>query len=213
MTCLRIQSVPASRQQGAVLFVALVFLILLTLIALTASGTSILQEKMTGGMRNRQLGLMGAESALRGGEAFFTTSSFSGQNPLPPCGPAAARVCAYRLQTGVLLPEVQSFRSSKASAPAVGGSPTYAHLLTGLAGDVETASLASQPEILVEDLGADVPPGLGQQHGIIDPEQQNSAWFYRVTARSEGGSGAVLRVAESIYSPGLNLANAGANTP
>ena len=40
------------RQQGAVLFVALVFLVLITLLGLTAASTSILQERMTGGMRN-----------------------------------------------------------------------------------------------------------------------------------------------------------------
>jgi len=59
------RGVPA-RQRGAVLFVALIFLILLTLLGLAASGNSILQERMTGGVRNRQLALMGAESGARG---------------------------------------------------------------------------------------------------------------------------------------------------
>jgi Tfp pilus assembly protein PilX len=58
-------------QQGAVLFVALVFLVLITLLGLTASSTSILQERMTGGLRNGQLGLMGAETAARGAEAWL----------------------------------------------------------------------------------------------------------------------------------------------
>ena len=53
---------PIRQQGGAVLFVALVFLILLTLLALTATGTSILQEKMTGNMRNAS-SLLGAEAA------------------------------------------------------------------------------------------------------------------------------------------------------
>ena len=204
----------ARRERGAVLFVALVFLILVTLLALTATSTSILQEKMTGGMRNRQLGLMGAESGLRGGEAFFSNAIFNGGNPLPPCGAAvneAARNCARRPQGGLLAADVQNFRSAKGVIAAPGGSPTYDHTLTALPGDAETASLYSQPMLMIEDLGANVPAGAGQQKGIIDPEQQNSAWFYRVTARSQGGSGAVLRVVESVYSPGLNLANAGAN--
>jgi type IV pilus assembly protein PilX len=213
----------ARRERGAVLFVALVFLILVTLLALTATSTSILQEKMTGGMRNRQLGLMGAESALRGGEAFFSKAIFNGGNPLPPCGAGSQMMlcsgsdpscnCARRPQpNGTLEPLVQSFRSTKGWVGTPSGAPVYEHDLTALSGDAETAALNSQPVYLIEDLGADVPPGLGQQKGIIDPEQQNSAWFYRVTSRSQGGSGAVVRVAESIYSPGLNLANAGANT-
>jgi type IV pilus assembly protein PilX len=206
-------------QRGAVLFVALVFLILMTLLALTATGTSILQEKMTGGMRNRQLGLMGAESALRGGEAFFTTANFSGSNPLPQCslGPTAGSACAYPPRanaSGVtaLDTAVQNFRTAGSWITAPGGTPTYVHGLTGLTGDSQTASLHSEPMLLLEDLGADVPAGFGRQAGIIDPEQQKSAWLYRITARSQGGSGAVIRVVESVYSPGLNLGNAGANT-
>ena len=38
-----------------------------------------------------------------------------------------------------------------------------------------------------------------------------SPTLYRITGRSQGGSGAVIRVAESVYSAGLNIGNAGAN--
>ena len=200
-------------QQGAVLFVALVFLILLTLLALTATSTSILQEKMTGGMRNRQLGLMGAESALRGGEAFFTTADFGGENPLPACGASAGGVCAYRPQNGISVPDAQKFRSSGGWITAPAGALPYARTLTALTGDAITASLHAQPQILIEDLGANVPSKKFRQTGIIDPESGNAAWIYRVTARSQGGSGAVVRVAESIFSPSKNLGNLGANTP
>lgn len=211
---MRSRPIPESRQQarGAVLFVALIFLILITLLALTATSTSILQEKMTGGMRNQQLGMMGAESALRGGEAFFTTANFSGSNPLPACGPSPTSACAYRPQGGVLDTAVQKFRSAQTWVAAIGGSPTYVQPLTGLTGSAQTANLAAQPLLAIEDMGADVPPALGKQTGAIDPQSQNSAWFYRITARSQGGTGAVIRVAESVYSPGLNLGNAGANT-
>jgi type IV pilus assembly protein PilX len=206
-----------------VLFVALVFLILITLLALTATGTSILQEKMTGGMRNRQLSLMGAESALRGGEAFFTTANFSGSNPLPQCSVGPSGVCAYPRRptfspaTGTastqIDPVIQNFRSSASWIAGPGGAPTYTHALTGLTGGgTETASLHAQPLFTIEDLGADVPGSNGRQSQWRDPASQKSAWLYRITARSQGGSGAVIRVVESVYSPGLNLGNAGANT-
>jgi len=64
-----------SRQRGAVLFVALVFLLLLTLLGVTASSTSILQERMTGGMRNAHLAGIGTESGLRGGEVDLWASA------------------------------------------------------------------------------------------------------------------------------------------
>jgi type IV pilus assembly protein PilX len=59
----------ASRQQrGVVLVVALIFLLLITVLAISASGTSLLQEKLVGGLRNSQLAEWSAESALRGAE-------------------------------------------------------------------------------------------------------------------------------------------------
>lgn len=201
-----------SRQHGAVLFVALVFLLLVTLLALTAIGTSILQEKMTGGMRNRQLGMMGAESGLRGTEAWLWTLSFSAQQPLPPCEINSVDTCVYRPAVdGTLRTDVQEFRTSKSWLPALRGAPGYSGTLTGLSGDSKTASLATQPVVLVEDLGPNVPPGAGSQSGLIDDERKGgpgTAWFYRITARSQGGSAAVLSANESVFST-VNLTNTG----
>ncbi|WP_395682631.1 PilX N-terminal domain-containing pilus assembly protein [Dokdonella sp.] len=212
------------RQQGAVLFVALVFLILITLLALTATGTSILQEKMTGGMRNRQLGLMGAESGLRGGEAFLLNLNFIGGNQLTQCPPdgAPTSTCAYVPQVddttarAGLDPAVQSFRTARSWVAPPGGAPTYPHTLTGQTGDLETASLHAEPVLVVEALGSDSAAGGGdggwQQTNAIDAEKSGvgSPILYRITSRSQGGSGAVLRVAESVYSA-MNLGAAGAN--
>ncbi len=103
------------QQRGAVLFVSLIFLILLTLLALTAASTSILQERMTGGMRNRQLSLIGAENGVRGGEAFLWGLSFVGAQPLPPCiDDTGSADCVYRpMPNGTLRASVQAFRTSK----------------------------------------------------------------------------------------------------
>ena len=211
------------RQRGAVLFVALVFLILITLLALTATGNSILQEKMTGGMRNRQLGLMGAETGTRGGEAFLLNLNYVGANQLTQCPPSGATsTCAYvpRADTGsgtqkiFLEPNVQTFRTSTswvASAP--GGAPAYPHPLTGLSGDLETASLHEEPLLLVEALGDDIGGAGFRQSEARDSARKGTGapTLYRITARSQGGSGAVVRVVESVYSAGLNIGNAGAN--
>jgi len=195
------------RQRGAVLFVALVFLILITLLALTAAGTSILQEKMTGGMRNRQLGLMGAETALRGGEAFLLNLDFIGSNKLTQCPPSGATsTCAYVPQLDAsqkvgLNPEVQAFRTSRTWIAAPGGAPSYLRPLTGLGGSLETASLHEEPVLMVEEIGSATGTGGFRQSEIIDAENRGagSRALYRITARSQGGSGAVLRVAESVY--------------
>ena len=41
-------------QRGAALLVSIVFLLLLTMLALSASSRSLLQERMAGGLRNAQ---------------------------------------------------------------------------------------------------------------------------------------------------------------
>ena len=206
-------------QQGAILFVALIFLILLTLLALTATSTSILQEKMTGGMRNRQLSLVGAESVARGGEASLWLLSYVGTQPLPPCIDDSASVnCVYRpTPSGLLEDNVQRFRSEKEWEPAtpLTGWFPYTYAMTGLAGSAETAELGEEPRIIIEDLGPDVPPGLGQQLGTRDRELGSLVGrkeWYRLTARSTGGSDAVVRVVESVYSA-IDLTNTGFNAP
>jgi type IV pilus assembly protein PilX len=220
---LPIQLPNARHQRGAVLFVALVFLILITLLALTATGTSILQEKMTGGMRNRQLGLMGAENGLRGGEAFLLNLDFIGGNQLTQCPPggASSDTCAYVPQADdasgsreiKLDPVVQTFRTSHSWVSAPGGAPAYPHTLTGLTGDLETASLHAEPVLLIEAVGDDVGAASFRQTQARDGTNKapGAPTLYRITSRSQGGSGAVIRVAESVYSAGLNIGNAGAN--
>lgn len=200
-----------ARPHGAVLFVALIFLVLLTLLALTASSTSILQERMTGGMRNRQLALMGSESALRDGEFSLWAAPTGEDSALPPCGFGlnTTEICQWTRINGEARPEVLAFRSSRTWDAAPAGSYEYAPALHGLTGDAETASLASQPQFLVEGLGLDMSGYEGmtgrmgsarlQEAGGTGPNPKRA--LYRVTSRSQGGSSAAaVRATESVYS-------------
>lgn len=213
----RLRPVHAITQRGAVLFVALVFLVLLTLLAITASSTSILQERMTGSMRNQQLGLMGAESGLRGGETTIWNLAYqsTGTLAMPPClGPSTNILCVYKIVRGTLLPAVQTFRTSKNWIdPASDGANAYGGAVTGLTGSNATASLSATPRFMIEDLGPDVPPGAGNRGGSNQQEKAGQAgshnWF-RITARSQGGSDATVRATESVFSA---LAPAAAGTP
>lgn len=56
------------RERGITLVVTLLFLLLLTILGVTAMNTSGLQEKMAGNLRDQDTALHAAESALRGGE-------------------------------------------------------------------------------------------------------------------------------------------------
>ena len=207
-----------TRQRGAVLFIALIMLVLITLLALTASSSSILQEKMVGGMRNQQLSSMGADSGLRGAESWLWNLDFSAAagQPLPPCIGSSSGTCVQRPRAdGTLKSSVQAFRTAHSwvAAPPVGGL-SYTHSLTGLTGTLKTASLATQPVVIIEDMGANVPPGSGNQAGAIDSELRSQAGksnFYRITSRSQGGSAAVVRVFESVFSSS-DLTNTGTQT-
>ncbi|GMV29409.1 MAG: hypothetical protein AMXMBFR59_15340 [Rhodanobacteraceae bacterium] len=217
ITFVRSHSLPVipQRQRGAVLFVALMFLILLTLLGIASSGSALLQERMTGGVRNRQLAMFGSESALRFGEAMVynapvTATYAQGGMAFPSCvGGAARQPCAWD-QAGVAMyntarEPVRLFRTSRDWV--TGGSMEYTPLLSGLSGAVETASISAQPRLLFEDLGLDTGGfgGAGRMGGAIAQEggtsEAPSRRVYRVTARSQGGNGeAAIRLTEVVYS-------------
>ena len=60
----RNQSSIATKQNGATLFTALIFLIMLALLGANAAKMSILEERMAGNSRNRDLAFQAAEAAL-----------------------------------------------------------------------------------------------------------------------------------------------------
>ncbi len=58
-------TVSFSRQRGAALFIALMFLIIMTVIGLSAANVGILQERMAGNVRETNEAFQAAESTLR----------------------------------------------------------------------------------------------------------------------------------------------------
>ncbi len=201
-------------QKGAVLFFALVILVIMSLIAVVAANSSILQERMIGGMRNQNLSFQGAESALRGAEAALWNISFNSQQPLPPCVGAGSDCVYLPLPSGLLSPVAQRFRTAKEWIdPASDGGRSYTAGLEGLGGADETAKLASAPRFIIENVGPDLPPGSGQQIGGVNPETTSlvgKRTYYRITARSQGGSDAAISVTESVFSA-MDLTNTGFN--
>ena len=60
-----------TRQRGAVLIVSLIFLLIVTLIAVGSMRDTILEEKMAGNTRDRNLAFQSAESGVREAEQFI----------------------------------------------------------------------------------------------------------------------------------------------
>ena len=73
---------PIQQQRGAVLIISLVLLLVLTIIGVTGMRTTILEEKMAGNLRDKNLAFQAAETALRDGEDLVSNlvaiSSFDG---------------------------------------------------------------------------------------------------------------------------------------
>jgi type IV pilus assembly protein PilX len=218
MTTTRLQPVFPRKAQGAVLFVALVFLILITLLALTAASTSVLQERMTGGMRNSQLGLMGSESSARGAEAWLWNLSNNSSKVNCGLNGGSTGFC-FKPQsdgTGGFSHNalVDQFRSATTwltyVAPGgTGGMGQYVASMTGLA---NAASLSKQPQYILEEIGLVLPAG-AQPNGQGGSTQRDSITCraagcqslisYRVTARSTGGSDASVRTTEVYFGAGV----------
>jgi type IV pilus assembly protein PilX len=61
-------ALPMNNQRGAILIIAMVMLLLLTIIGLSSMRGTSLQESMAGNMRDSSLAFQAAEAALRKGE-------------------------------------------------------------------------------------------------------------------------------------------------
>ena len=202
--------------RGAVLLVALIFLILMSLLAIGASSGSLLQQKMVGATRSSQLALMSGDAALRGAEwNVWSTATAVGKNLLCDAGSInAGSGCVKFDATSPLYATggaVATFRKGDNSWLALSGPKTY----TGPGGAGYTAAanvaatgspnVAANPQYIIEDLGLEKPPGAGSQHesGVTGTTQGGpgnvNVHIYRITARATGGTKSTVRVVESTF--------------
>ncbi len=196
----------SQKQRGAVLFIALVFLILLTLVAVAGSSTSMMQERMVGGLRNMQMATSGAESGLREAEAKLWNASATNQ---PIFSGASGANGAYAYSATSPNSNVATFRGSPSSSIPYGYSTYQTVDLTAVVG---TGKLASNPTYIIEDLGVDTPPGNANSKvqkgydGLPNTGALGGATnhIFRITARSAGGSSTTLRAVESTFSANAN---------
>ena len=152
-------------QRGAVLIASLLILLVLTLLAISAMRTSVLEERMAGNLRDRHLAFEAAESALRDGEAWL-----GAQVETP--------VVSADGTTGVWTaaapdPVTEETRDWWAEADAA----WWADNGTAVGG---LAGLADDPDYLVEELTF-VPDSLVRGYSAPGGER-----FYQITARGVG---------------------------
>jgi type IV pilus assembly protein PilX len=188
-----------ARRRGIVLVIALIFLLLLTLLASGAVGQAMLQQRMAGAQRSARQATLAAESTLRGAQwrlwqGAATAPLHCGSAPIADCqvfDPAQpnALVRAFRRQRGWVTEGATEYRGNDGHRDFT--------TLTGSGLDAPTrrsAVLARNPVYVIEDLG----PVEASPASSVGTRPH----AYRITARATGGNPNIVRVAETSFVAG-----------
>ncbi len=157
-------------QTGSALIVSLVMLLLMTLVGLAGMQTTIMQERMSANLHDRELALQAAETALRDAENMIMSS--------PPT--------SFNNENGF-------YEVNSDDRPDWGGGTKTSASTIEYSGTLD--GLASQPEYFVEDIASLQPAGTSLEVGVAIPPVA----FYRITARGVGGSPDAVVVLKSVF--------------
>jgi len=170
---------PARRQRGAVLITGLIFLVVLTLIAVSGASNVTLEERMAGSQRDAHLAFQSAESALRDGESWLG-ARLSRPVPEAPGSGCTAPCDVWQFEAQGDFPDAgakdhawwqANARAYSDAIPSVGTAPRYV---------LEERMFV--PDTLT--VGTGMPPG---------------RFFYRITARGTGGTDVANAQVQATY--------------
>lgn len=152
-----------SRQSGATLIISLLFLVLVTLLAMAGMRGTLLQERIAGNTQNRMLAFQAAEAALSAGENDLANSA---------------------------LPTGTGYYMIPGTSPAVGYGDLDWAGFSWSTNSVQLAAntlagVADQPRYVIERLTVG-PPSSGSQIHAIGFGPNHGSGYFRITARGEG---------------------------
>ncbi len=181
--------------RGFSLIVILVMAAVLSLLALGAMNSSIVQERMVGNARDRAVALQAAEAALRDAEADieanpdaaagFTEACADGLCIAPSDSPNAAQ-SAPRWQSIDWAASTRAYGSRTAAPPLLGPG---------------NAALAGQPRYFVERLPT-LPPAVGSSAcvgGGCGTAPTDRARAFRISVRASGIRASTVVMLQSVY--------------
>ena len=165
------------RQQGVALIVALIFLLLMNILAVTALGTTTLEERMASNMSDKNIAFQSAESALAAGEVWI-----GGQMNKPVFDPAVTT-------DGLHLPSLSAVQVWEETTGVWASTDVLSY--SGMQG------VTQQPSYIVEDLGS-IPDDKGS---LVLPTNYKSSGknLFRVTARGNGRTDTAVVMLQSVY--------------
>ncbi len=193
----RIQRLPR-RQRGVALFVALVFLVILTVIGVTALGNNSLQTRMAYGSSETNFAFQSADSVLVAGETWLANQTIK---PISSCTSVVVactdpvgiwtHVLPTPIVTGIQLSDENFWLGSgrKLGFSYVEGVTTPPQIANQIIAGTEDV-----PRYIIEDLGPDI------SGSLVQPGPQ--IYYYQVTARGFGAQATSRTVVQSVYAHG-----------
>lgn len=181
--------IPGSRlrQQGAVLFLALTLLLVMTMLILASVRGTVMQERMAASLFDRNVAFQVAEAALREAERWVLASP-----PKPPDGSCDGAGNCGKPDPGAT--PVWEVEANWATAHHADDGHGHAFQNAG--------TLAVPPQFIVELLADSVPEISVCESTSIDPDAPCFSGLgglrFRITARS-GDTGRAVVVLQSIY--------------
>jgi type IV pilus assembly protein PilX len=167
----------SSKQSGVVLFVALILLLILSLLGITAARMQTVEERMARNDHNREIGAQAAEAALRAAEAGLLNGTYT--NFVAGTG-------------GLYAPDLTQ------GSPLIGMDWTIAANTLPYPGPPLTnlPPPARTPKIVIENLNPVA--GAGQNIQVVGLNGPPPVTVFRVTAQGVGADGTSTTTVQSI---------------
>lgn len=179
-----------TRQKGASLIVGLIFLVILTMLGVTALQIAGVEERMTGNARDRSVAFQAAEAALRDAERDIKCVKIDGTpaTTLRTIGCISGMTGADASCTDGLCCNISSLVCVEPATPlylnsslSFSGTPSIKYGTYTAASDLSGIDTTRQPRYLIE------------------PFVKNSMNFYRITARGYGINANTVVTLQEVY--------------
>ena len=177
-------------QRGFVLVTSLIFLVVITLLAVSAISSSTLQERMASNLREKSRARQAADAALRAAEIDLSSANLASYQKAQNCNEDGE---INQPENGIVI-----CRQGVFAAAADDGGESYfdADIWDSAAVQTYTADqeIGTDVRFIVEELDDCV--------GTVDPEKCSRAYGtfrYRVTALARGENPAAIAVTQSVY--------------
>lgn len=163
----------STNQQGVALVISLIMLLLMTLLAIGSMNTTILEEKMAGNYKDRNMAFQAAEAGVRAGESYLRAT------PVLPIFDGTTSGLYFPTTSG--LPRWESVNWTD-----VGGNVReYIGSLSGV---------AAKPLYIIEEL---LP--VADEGGSLEAGVATESRYYRVTSQAVGGTDSAFVRLQTTY--------------